>query len=763
MGFASTTGGRGGGGFSRRLARHWRRIALVVAATTGLGLAYARVATPLYEAETRLLVETQASAEAASAANPANADIDRRIQAVLLPDNLLRVATRLGLSQLPEFDAAIAMPVWSRLLVVAGLTPDPNEIPAEERVLEALRAQLSVHGLADSRVIVIEMSSQDRELAAAIPNALAEIYLEGPATIAPAGGAATAGFDKEMADLTARVKDAEVRLAEFRAQPGVLASENKAQRAAQQLSDLADELARLRADRDEAQATALELGAALKRGGSLDALPETASFDLLNRLREQRLQLKANIADLSVTLLDNHPRLRAARAQLADLDRQIRAEGQRVLDALTLQAKAAETRESALVSDIDALKAQSAAADEQSDRLQALEREANALRELLDAYAARAGDGSAGVDQPMPAAHIFARAQTPSEPYFPKALPIAGAAFAASLLVMTLLAFLVELSARRPSESAQADSPREPIEELVMPSVDERIDPVLPDPADAPAEPHLVAEATAGSESAGRRVRRFVKREPIVVPPLASVHEDWERHKPANDETIRPRSSKRSGLLGPIIKSEGNEKMPGIALGEVGIESAAEKLIAGGALRAIFVSPEGDEAAAASILVAREVADAGLRVLLLDLTASGAASWPMLESLSYFGITNLLASESQFTDVIHQDHFSDCHVMPVGTADPARAMRAADRLPIIMESLTTAYDLVVVECGPADAAGIRRLVADKTEIFVSVIDADQEIAAAAAELKAGGHRGLTLVTPAGYRAPNPPVRGRSAA
>ena len=106
-------------------------------------------------------------------------------------------------------------------------------------------------------------------------------------------------------------------------------------------------------------------------------------------------------------------------------------------------------------------------------------------------------------------------------------------------------------------------------------------------------------------------------------------------------------------------------------------------------------------------MVAREVADAGLRVLLLDLTASGAASRPMLDSASYPGITNLLASEAQFTDVIHADLYSDCHVIPVGTADPARAMRAADRLPIIMESLTTAYDVVVVECGPADAEGIR--------------------------------------------------------
>src|SRR5690606_27321938 len=88
-------------------------------------------------------------------------------------------------------------------------------------------------------------------------------------------------------------------------------------------------------------------------------------------------------------------------------------------------------------------------------------------------------------------------------------------------------------------------------------------------------------------------------------------------------------------------------------IGEVNVERAAESLIAGGATRAVFVSPEGDEGAAASVLVAREIADAGLRVVLLDLTASGAASRPMLESDVYTGITNLLVSEAQFADVIH--------------------------------------------------------------------------------------------------------------
>jgi Mrp family chromosome partitioning ATPase len=199
-------------------------------------------------------------------------------------------------------------------------------------------------------------------------------------------------------------------------------------------------------------------------------------------------------------------------------------------------------------------------------------------------------------------------------------------------------------------------------------------------------------------------------------------------------------------------------------IGEISAPDAANRLIADGTQRAIFVSPEGDEAAASAVLVAREVADAGLRVLLLDLTASGAASQPMLESTSYAGITNLLASEAQFADVIHADLYSDCHVVPVGTADPVRAMRAADRLPIIMESLTTAYDIVIVECGAAEPDAIRRLVGAGTEVLVSVLESDdRSVTETADRLKASGYSTVTLVSPATTQPPRPPLSDRSAA
>ncbi|RVD41909.1 chain-length determining protein, partial [Mesorhizobium sp. M4B.F.Ca.ET.019.03.1.1] len=487
---------------------------------------------------------------------------------------------------------------------------------------------------------------------------------------------------------------------------------NNAVLATQQLSELSTELSRVRANRAAAEATADSVRKALQSGGSLDAVPEVLNSDLIQRLRERQVELRANIADLSTTLLDNHPRIRALKSQLADLDGQIRNEAQKIMKGLATQAQTAQARENQLLGDVNTLKAASARAGEQQVELDALQRDANAQRQLLESYMTRYREASSRSDRNyLPVdARIFSRAVTPSEPYFPKIVPIVGAAFVASLLLMAIATLLGELfsgRAMRPAAGARFGR----IEQVEMPVA--RVEPALVD--------------------AGLARDRLADRE---VQPEAATAAD------ALDESAAPKPS---------------------ALGEIDIEKAAEKLIASGAARARFVSPEGDEAAASAVLVAREVSDAGLRVLLLDLTASGAASRPMLDSALFPGITDLLASEAQFSDVIHADLYSDCHVIPVGTADPARAMRAADRLPIIMQSLTTAYDLVVVECGPADAQGISRLAGEATEVFLSMLEADDEVTQAAVKLIENGYPELTLVTPLGHESPGTPVPGRRTA
>src|SRR5690606_35260099 len=401
--------------------------------------------------------------------------------------------------------------------------------------------------------------------------------------------------------------------------------------------------------------------------------------------------------------LDNHPRIRALRSQLSDLDTQIRAESEKVLAGLETEAGTARRREEELAAEVERLKAESARAEEQQVELRALERQAAAQRELLESYLTRYREAAARRDRNyLPVdARIFSRAIVPSESYFPKVGPLTLAAFAATLLLMLIFTLLKELFSGR---------------------------------ALRPAEGALEAESTDM---------------PVLAPAVAEEETETVEGEAAPAATPPPTASTAEPKQG--TGAEASRPYRSRSLGEIDIEMAAEALISKGIARAIFVSPEGDEAAATAVLVAREVADAGLRVLLIDLTASGAASRPMLESTAYAGITNLLAARAQFADVIHADLYSSCHIIPVGTADPEHAMRGFDRLPIILNSLTIAYDVVVVECGVADAAVVKCLMGDDAQVLVSVLDPlENRVTATAAALSDGGLGKPLLVTPAGY-------------
>ncbi|MBZ9759349.1 exopolysaccharide transport family protein [Mesorhizobium sp. CA8] len=725
------------------LARNWLRIVLVTLVVTGLAFALAWLATPYYKATAKLEI---GSRESEYTRPPGTNDDEKpildeqgvatQVQIISSPDILKQVANKLNLDKLPEFDETLKMSALGRVLVLVGLKSDPFDIPPEERVLNAMHDKLNVYAVEKTRAIAIEFASKDPKLAAAIANGIADAYIASKSDAKLESNAAATDFlAPEIADLQNRVKDAEAKVAAFRAQSDLLMGGNNAVLPTQQLAELSSELSRVRASRAAAEASAESVRRALQNGGSLDSVPEVLSSELIQRLRERQVELRANIADLSTTLLDNHPRIRALKSQLADLDGQIRNEAQKIIRGLSAQAQTAKAREDQLIADVNTLKAAAARAGEQQVQLDALQRDANVQRQQLESYMASYNAVASRKDRrysPV-AANLIARAQVPSQPYFPKIGPITGAAAAASLLLMaigTLLGELFSGRAMRPAAGARFTD----IEQVAMPAA--RVEPMI-------AEAHDEDRAFAPYEdtAAGHSIAEAELPRPAESEPAEDRAAAMEASKP-RESMPEPRQSR---------------------LGEMDVEKAAEKLIASGAARAIFVSPEGDEAAASAVLVAREVSDAGLRVLLLDLTASGAASRPMLDSSLFPGITNLLASEAQFSDVIHPDLYSDAHVIPVGTADPVRAMRAADRLPIIMQSLTTAYDLVVVECGPADAQAISRLVGDGTEVFLSMLEADDQVTQAAVKLIENGYPNLMLVTPIGHEPPGTPVPGRRSA
>jgi uncharacterized protein involved in exopolysaccharide biosynthesis/Mrp family chromosome partitioning ATPase len=661
---------------------------------------------PKYRAETRILIETRESVFTRPTGEQGDdrpildqEGIKSQVELIGSSDLLKRVIAKLDLGNNAELTAGAEPSTIRRLLAGIGLVADPDATARDDYILQAVRDRLIVYSVQNSRVIVIQFSSKDPTLSAAVPNAIADEYVSTQqASKSQSNADATGWLEPEIADLSKRVKDAEAKVAAYRSSSDLLIGQNNAVLATQQLSELSSELSRVRANRAASEAKAASVRTALAKGGPVEALPDVMASPLIQRLRERQVQLNNDIADLSASLLSGHPRIKALRSQLADLNQQIRLEARKVLAGLENEADTARLRETELTRSLNGLKAQSSKAGEEEVELRALEREAAAQRQLLESYLTRYREASSRTDRGyLPAdVRIFSRADKPIEPYFPKVLPMTGAAFVASLLILsigTLLSALFSGRALRPAHKVAAKVAPAEAEVVRQPSKPVALAPV----AEAVPAPHREEPPAP------------VAPAPVFTPPVTSVDH-------------------------PVDHS--------------GIEAVADRLMASGAARAVVVSPEGDEASALTILLVRELADRGVRVVLLDMTGSGGMGRSMLDGQELSGMTDLLASERPFSEVIHADHYSQAEIIPLGTHDPIKAMQSIGRLPMILNALQSAYDLVVVDSGPATADELKHIVDDGSELVMSLIDPeDEDVKAISMAIFDGGFIKPELLTP----------------
>ena len=659
----------------------WRkkiRIGILAASCAIIALVGATMVSPKYQSETRLLIEsgesvfTQPASGSQSSADPNDSVMNpeavaSQVEILKSTDLLRKVAAELKLADLEEFDEAANMSAVSRIMVTIGLIDNPLDVPPDLRVLKAMQEKLEVFPVEKSRVVVVQFSSKDPKLAEAVPNALAAAYLGLQRDNKQSVNAGAAEFlQPEIDALRERVKTAEARVADFKASADILDGQNQSTLATQQLGELSSELSRVRANRGSAEATSAAMRASLASGASLDTLPSVQSSGLIDRLREKRVDIATNIADLSVNLLDGHPKLKALRAQLNDLDGQIRAEARKVLVSLDTLADTARKREQQLVIDLNQLKSEAARAGGQSVELRALEREANAQSQLLESYLARYREASARTDNNyVPAdARIIAMAPFPSESYFPKKVPITIAAFFAGLMAGVMGALLSELFSGRAMRRTN----------------------------------FAAVEATKNDE------------------PVLAVSEEAETAAPVSPSLLGKRKNINPPSLDPADLVPIDQR----------VESVADELVASGCQRAIFISPEGDPGAAGAVMVARRMADEGLKVMVVDLTTSAVATRSMLDDANAAGFTNLLCGDTALTDCVQQDLYSDAFIVPRGSASTAKAMRNADRLPEILGRLNETCEILVVECGAADLDMLDFVVDDETQtsIIVSAVKSD---------------------------------------
>ncbi|HZD91340.1 MAG TPA: exopolysaccharide transport family protein, partial [Pseudolabrys sp.] len=653
----------------------WQKKAKILAFTlicAAAAFVVVNAMTPRYRSESRVLLEARQNVFLRA---DADKNVDRtpidpetvasQVQVLLSRDLAREVIKEENLASKPEFDPAVAGRSPMRtLLSLFGIERNINTMTKEERTLEAYYDRLNVQAVDKSRVIVIDFTSANPQLASDVANAIAQTYLRmqqvDQQSQTRAAGDWLAG---EIEKMRKKVADAEEKVEQYRANSNlfVVGNNNNTLLPTQQLSDLNTQIAAARAQEADLEARASQLRAQLRSGRSIDS-SDLANSDTMRRLVQQRIALESQLAQQSTTLLPRHPRIQELKAQIAETNRQIKDEGERLARQLDSDAKVAGDRIKTLTATLNDVKKMASQANAHDVTLRALEREAKTERDLLESYLQKYREASArdSISAAPPEARIISRASPSLDPAYPKKLPtvliVAFAAFALSTGFTVTGALLAPPAAAAPYPypyaAGYAGVPQAPGAGMAAAPR------MVASPPLAPASaPPVYAEPPA-AYGGGAQV---IPIPPDLRPGAESPHAPSPQAPQfAGDTQFAP-----DAPLAPSapIHASSIEEIAGAAkiAARLGSEDAGRIAVVGAA-RNVGTTY-------AAITLARALAEDG-SVVLVDL-AFGAPNLSVISSDPEApGIADLVhGSAASFGDIITRDQYSNVHL--VATGDPA--------------------------------------------------------------------------------------------
>jgi succinoglycan biosynthesis transport protein ExoP len=406
-------------------------------------LAFVTLASPRYTASTKVLLENEESyftrpekATPDLAAAYDDEAVQSEAETVATADLARKAVVKLGLMEKPEFNPTISHNPFSGLMSLFAAGPR-GASTLEDRVVENFLSRLTVFPIMKSRVLQIEFSSADPALAARGANEVANLFMSGQEEAKTNQAKAAADWlSGKIAQLRAKVAEADANVEAFRSDSGLLAGAGGLTAPSQQLAEITTQIASARTAQSAAAAKA-QLLREMLRAGRLDAVPDFVKDESLRHYAETRVTLKSQIAEESRTLLPAHPRMRELTGQLAGLDEEIRAAAGKAVRGFEDEARLA----GAQVSNLEGLIAKQsktvAAGDADEVQLRALDLDAKTAREQLESYIEKYREASSrDANDATPAnARVIATAQEPLAPSFPKKLP--------TILLATLAGFLI--------------------------------------------------------------------------------------------------------------------------------------------------------------------------------------------------------------------------------------------------------------------------------------------------------------------------------
>ncbi|MCC7279852.1 MAG: polysaccharide biosynthesis tyrosine autokinase [Chromatiaceae bacterium] len=315
---------------------------------------------------------------------------------------------------------------------------EPDLPPGDQE--KALLANLNIEPVRNSRLVKISYESPRPAEAAAVPNAIANNFINmNLERRFEASSYATRFLQEQLQQARVTLEDSEKRLVQYSREREIIDSENRLSTLMARLQEMTTSLVKAEAARIESEAAYLGLTDANNPGvaGMLDS-------QAIEKLKGRRAELQAEYEQNLEVYKPGYPKMQQIQRQIADIDKTIAKEVAAIAGSIRLKFETRQREEAKLNQRIAEIKEEVLTLQDRSTDHQTLKREVDTNRELYEGLLQRlkevgvtAGIGTNNVSVVDPA-------EVPIRPYKPSLPKNLAIALVLGLLLGVGLAYLLE-------------------------------------------------------------------------------------------------------------------------------------------------------------------------------------------------------------------------------------------------------------------------------------------------------------------------------
>jgi succinoglycan biosynthesis transport protein ExoP len=423
-----------------------------IAATTILGtlvtLAIVFSITPKYQSSILVLVDPRQTkilqdAEVVGRTTTDNGAIESEVEMIQSKAITRKVVERLKLNEDAEFSGPSGLVGTLKATLLAplrNLFGGSGDADPLGHVIEALEKSTSAKRRGLTYVIELNAWSENAKKSALIANTFADVYVaEQIAAKTNATTKASQWLGERVEEMRGRVTASDEALEKYKAEQSLFdpGGENLSNRQIQTLNEqLVDARGKAAAARSKYE---LLRQITPERLRSAAASADVLQSPVVSALRAQYAAAAQLLAEKNARYGGEHPQVVTARAQVGDVERQITAEISRIVTSAGNEYQLAKSREESLIASLDELKEKAGNFNQAAVKLRELERDAQANRDLFQAFLNRSKQ-TAEASLQIPDSRVVSAAAVPISTSYPKRALMIGLGFFGMLGLSVALA-----------------------------------------------------------------------------------------------------------------------------------------------------------------------------------------------------------------------------------------------------------------------------------------------------------------------------------